>query len=86
LFVESNLFLIYFPNSCRSLAVLDLIAKMLLFDDEQKVAVGLMVGSEGFRHTVSSMFNSFVGSTPPKRSAPQDADNLSEVALAHRCI
>ena len=49
----------------RSLEVLDLIAKILGFTDEQKVAVGLKVGPIDIMSTIFSTVSVVIGVPPP---------------------
>ena len=58
---------------------MDLIAKILNFDDDQKVAVGLKVGTIGFRHAVGSIFQTIVGTTPAKTPQEIEGENLAEL-------
>ena len=63
----------------RSREVMDLIAKVLNFNDDQKVVVGLKVGNVGFRHTVGKIFNTIVGTPPVKSPQEIEGENLAEL-------
>ena len=63
----------------RSREVMDLIAKVLDFNDDQKVIVGLKVGNIGFRHAVGSIFKSIVGNSPTKTPQEIEGENLAEL-------
>ena len=58
---------------------MDLIAKVLNFNDDQKVAVGLKIGAIGFRHAVGSIFKTIVGTSPTKSAQDVEGDNLAEL-------
>jgi len=74
----ANLLVSYF-NKKRSRDVMDLIAKILQFDDDQKVACGLKVGTIGFRHTVGNIFKNIVNSAVSNPPAEVEGDNLAEL-------
>ena len=74
----ANLVVQYFKKR-RSREVMDLIAKILAFDDDQRVAVGLKVGTIGFRHAVGSIFKSIVTTAIPNPQEDVQGDNLAEL-------
>lgn len=58
---------------------MDLIAKVLDFNDDQKVIVGLKVGNIGFRHAVGTIFKSLVGNSQAKTPQEIEGENLAEL-------
>merc|ERR1711991_226544 len=58
---------------------MDLIAKILQFDDDQKVACGLKVGTIGFRHAVGTIFKNIVNTAVSNPPAEVEGDNLAEL-------
>ena len=74
----ANLLVSYFKKR-RSRDVMDLIAKILQFDDDQKVACGLKVGTIGFRHAVGNIFKNIVNTAVSNPPAEVEGDNLAEL-------
>ena len=58
---------------------MDLIAKVLNFNDDQKVVVGLKIGNIGLRHAVGSFYKSLVGNSSVKTPQEIEGENLAEL-------
>lgn len=73
----ANLLVTYFKKN-KSREVMELISKVLRFNEEQKYIVGLTLVTSGLRQTMGSMFKSII-STSPKKRDNVETENRSDL-------